>query len=167
MTPRPSTETSLPKRCTEEPSKSASLKPLLRLWKSRLPVIVVPVLAGLQQLPQERASPPPSEEWSSILCQSALLLGIAGFTGYHRLPFSVTWWVVLLVAFALETNLLLGVATVLSLSILLSWYGLRFLHPQAVTALWGGSPGFSGETFAARAGWQVWDLFVHGVPAIM
>ena len=33
---------------------------------------------------------------------------------------------------------LLGVATVLSLSVLLTWYGLRFQHAAAISALWAG-----------------------------
>ena len=39
-----------------------------------------------------------------------------------------------------DGRFLLGVATVLSLSVLLTWYGLRLQHPEAVSALWAGGP---------------------------
>lgn len=71
---------------------------------------------------------------------------------------------ILLAAFALKTKLLLGAATVLSLSVLCGWYGLRCLHPQAVTALWGG---LAVTSSLARACWQAWDLCVHGIPAVL
>ena len=69
-----------------------------------------------------------------ILVPYSLAIG----TGYLRLPFSITWWLVLLAAFAVQTRFLLAVATVLSLSVLLTWYGLRLRHAEAITALWAG-----------------------------
>jgi len=114
-----------------------------------------------------------------------LLAAIALGTGYKQMPFSATWWLVLLAAFALETELLLGTATVLSLTVLLGWYGVRLRHPQAVSALWGGTRGsrkckeedprpsttsgkwdFQDDRWV-RGLWQAWDLVVHGLPAAL
>eukprot|EP00930_Biecheleria_cincta_P067652 TRINITY_DN5439_c0_g1_i1.p1 TRINITY_DN5439_c0_g1~~TRINITY_DN5439_c0_g1_i1.p1 ORF type:complete len:472 (-),score=59.46 TRINITY_DN5439_c0_g1_i1:95-1510(-) len=136
--------------------------PLRSLWKSRLPVIVVPVLAGLQRSTEN--SGVHETGWPANCLQVLLLCSIAFGTGHCRLPFSVTWWMILLAAFALQTKLLLGAATVLSLSVLCGWYGLRCLHPQAVTALWGG---LAVTSSLARACWQAWDLCVHGIPAVL
>mmetsp|Transcript_23013 Transcript_23013/g.52707 ORF Transcript_23013/g.52707 Transcript_23013/m.52707 type:complete len:472 (-) Transcript_23013:80-1495(-) len=156
----------------------ADFPPLLGLWKSRLPLIVLPVLAGLRRLPHE-ARGGLTEVWPGGRCWEFLLLvATAVSTGYLRLPFSVTWWLVLLLAFALETEFLLGVAACLSLTVLLGWYGVRFYHPQAVSALWGGTrrsgsnrgaQPTNGTSKSARtqACWQAWDLCVHGLPAAM
>eukprot|EP00933_Yihiella_yeosuensis_P073230 TRINITY_DN81849_c0_g1_i1.p1 TRINITY_DN81849_c0_g1~~TRINITY_DN81849_c0_g1_i1.p1 ORF type:complete len:498 (+),score=37.71 TRINITY_DN81849_c0_g1_i1:86-1495(+) len=150
------------------------LRPLLCLWKSRLPLIAGPVLAGLRQLPRSEVdvagigtlSDVQSEGVYLQSIQVAILAAIATFTGYHRIPFSVTWWMVLLAAFALKMQLLLGAATVLSLSVLLGWYGARILHPQAVSALWGSLPGKSPGT-VARICWEAWDLCIHLVPGLL
>eukprot|EP00931_Biecheleriopsis_adriatica_P003961 TRINITY_DN105703_c0_g1_i1.p1 TRINITY_DN105703_c0_g1~~TRINITY_DN105703_c0_g1_i1.p1 ORF type:complete len:465 (+),score=72.82 TRINITY_DN105703_c0_g1_i1:112-1506(+) len=136
--------------------------PLQGLWKSRLPVVAVPILAGLQHVTAEEQTREGGYLESGL--QVLLLCCIALCTGYWRLPFSVTWWLILLAAFALQTQLLLGAAAVLSLSVLCGWYGLRCLHPQAVTALWGGATVTSS---AARACWQAWDFCVHGAPAVL
>lgn len=134
------------------------------LWKSRLPAIVVPVLAGLRSLPlrELREGLPPGCQPLEI----GLLVAIAGVTGYAKLPFSVTWWIVLLAAFALQTELLLGATVCLSLTVVLGWYGTRSCHPQAVSALWGGSRRQAPGPWA-RAAWHAWDLFVHGLPAAL
>mmetsp|Transcript_29942 Transcript_29942/g.85737 ORF Transcript_29942/g.85737 Transcript_29942/m.85737 type:complete len:479 (+) Transcript_29942:39-1475(+) len=156
----------------------------LKLWKSRLPVVVVPLLASLRNLAEERrlAGPlaadgfePPARTVSglpreaSYCVEFALLCGLAASTGTLQLPFSVTWWLILLAAFVLETDLTVGVATVLSLSVLLGWYGVRLRHPHAVMALWGGSRGGSA---APKDGlmwlcWQAWDLVVHLLPGVL
>lgn len=145
---------------------------LLGIWKSRLPLIIVPVLAGLQRsreggLGRYRGSVP-SGGLALQVFEVLLLLSIVLGTGRLRLPFSVAWWLVLLAAFALETELLIGVATVLSLSVLLSWYGARLYHPPAVSALWGGSrlkaPNPTGLLLAC---WCVWDLVVHLLPGAL
>lgn len=137
-----------------------SFTPLQYVWKSRAPLIAVPVLAGLRQLPHRQVA---EDTPSSILLEIALLCALAVGSGFVRLPFSATWWLVLLAAFITQTRFILGVATVLSLSVLLTWYGLRLQHAAAVTALWGG-----GELTSpwSRLFWQCWDLCVHGLPAL-
>mmetsp|Transcript_80349 Transcript_80349/g.239331 ORF Transcript_80349/g.239331 Transcript_80349/m.239331 type:complete len:469 (+) Transcript_80349:67-1473(+) len=153
------------------PRGKAPWPPLMGLWKSRLPAIVVPVLAGLRSRVHSREG-----LRSTYPClEVALLAAIAGTTGYARLPFSVTWWLVLLAAFTLETELLLGAAACLSLSVLLGWYGVRLNHPQAISALWGGNGRHSAPAAPVagtgsslpRVCWQAWDVFVHGLPAVM
>eukprot|EP00928_Gymnodinium_smaydae_P018280 TRINITY_DN16967_c0_g1_i2.p1 TRINITY_DN16967_c0_g1~~TRINITY_DN16967_c0_g1_i2.p1 ORF type:complete len:498 (-),score=79.62 TRINITY_DN16967_c0_g1_i2:32-1504(-) len=163
----------------------------LKFWKSRLPVIVVPVLASLRALPwqQGAASDLPAGGGGRMLqaggsWEPLLLIALALATGFWRLPFSITWWLVILAAFALHTELLVGVATVLSLTVLLGWYGVRLRHPQAVSALWGGARGAVSASGAEAAGtcasgayhacmpgsqtaWQIWDIFVHGGPALL
>lgn len=154
-------------------ASKASWPPFMGLWKSRLPAIVVPVLAGLRSLPQPHSNHGFFDRYPYV--ELVILAAIAGTTGYARLPFSVTWWLVLLAAFALETQLLLGAAACLSLSILLGWYGVRLCHPQAVSALWGGTRRYAADDSAskggvspwARACWQAWDLFVHALPAAL
>ncbi|CAE7288941.1 unnamed protein product [Symbiodinium natans] len=137
-----------------------SFTPWQYVWKSRVPLIAVPVLAGLRQLPPR---PVAEDTLSSILLEVALLCGLAVGSGYVRLPFSATWWLVLLAALITQTRFILGVATVLSLSVLLTWYGLRLQHAAAVTALWGGGVLTSPWS---RLFWQSWDLCVHGLPAL-
>jgi len=140
--------------------------PTLQVWKSRLPIIVLPVLAGLRKLSwRERSNQIPNLETSSA-SEFALLFVIACGTGYLGLPFSVTWWFILLAAFTLQTELLLGVATIVSFSVLVGWYGVRLHHPHAVTALWGGTRN-KGEREASipRVCWHLWDFFVHALPA--
>lgn len=51
-----------------------------------------------------------------------------------------------------DGRFLLGVATVLSLSVLLTWYGLRLQHPEAVSALWAGGPDVK-SSFAESVGY--------------
>lgn len=134
------------------------------LWKSRVPLIAVPVLIGLQNWHAEHPSDTDALGTQNILVEVLLLLGLALGTGYLRLPFSITWWLVLLAAYAIQTRFLLGVATVLSLSVLLTWYGLRFQHAAAISALWAGAPMTSRW---CRVAWQLWDLCVHLWPAVM
>jgi len=137
-------------------------KAFLPLWKSRLPAVVLPVLAGFRRLPTGDLLCPCS--WWQVVAA----LAIVAFTGYARLPFSVTWWLVLVLALMTETGFLLGVSTVLSCTVLLGWYGLRYFHPHAMSALWGGSrvaqPAI-GDAKLVLLMWQVWDLFVHAFPA--
>jgi len=149
---------------------SDGLPPLLGLWKSRLPLIVVPVLAGLHRHSLLRGGGPPGGGSGGAglqACEAGLLLAIALATGRLRLPFSVTWWLVLLAAFALNTELLLGVAAVLSLTVLLGWYGLRLFHPCAVSALWGGTRLKCSPQGLELACWWLWDLVVHLVPGCL
>lgn len=145
--------------------------PLFMLWKSRLPAIVVPVLAGLRQLSVSRSPDRRGGVLGESVPQGAevlIVLGITLSTGYLRLPFTVTWWLIMLAAFALETQLLLGVAVTLSLSVILGWYGVRLCHPHAVSALWGGARGGGAHLTGARVVvWKAWDLFVHLLPALM
>ncbi|CAE7760917.1 unnamed protein product, partial [Symbiodinium sp. CCMP2456] len=88
-----------------------SFTPLQYVWKSRAPLIAVPVLAGLRQLPHRQVA---EDTPSSILLEIALLSALAVGSGFVRLPFSATWWLVLLAAFITQTRFILGVATVLS-----------------------------------------------------
>lgn len=143
-----------------------SWTPVQYLWKSRVPLVAVPVLIGLQNWHAEHPDVTDLTALGgrNILLEVLLLLGLALGTGYLRLPFSITWWLVLLAAYAIQTRFLLGVATVLSLSVLLTWYGLRFQHAAAISALWAGAPMTSRW---CRVAWQLWDLCVHLWPAVM
>ncbi|CAJ1425875.1 unnamed protein product [Effrenium voratum] len=136
-----------------------SWTPLQYLWKSRVPLVVVPLLAGLQSLGRAERQDTALSTALDVLLLVFLALG----TGYVRLPFSTTWWLVMLAAFATQTRLLLGVATVLSLSVLLTWYGLRLRHAAAVTALWRGAT----LPRESQLLWQLWDLGVHLIPALV
>jgi len=142
--------------------------PLAR-WKSRLPLIVVPLLTGMRHLPKEAVSLSSTFGSALPLVEAALLWTIALATGYSHMPFSVTWWLILLSSLGLESPLLLGAATVSSLSLLLGWYGVRMKWPTAIEVLWGGSRLKGGVAKGSwhRVCWQVWDLFVHLLPATM
>ena len=144
----------------------ASWTPVQYLWKSRVPLIVVPVLIALSWHAEEPHADAINLEHAlcSIILEVLVLVTLALGTGYLRLPFSSTWWLVLHAAFAIQTRFLLGVATVLSLSVLLTWYGLRLQHPEAVSALWAGAPM---PSRGCRVKWQLWDLCVHLWPALM
>jgi len=142
---------------------------MLQLWKSRLPVIVIPVLATLRQVshPNAFATQYLGSVWLRSL-ELALLVAITVGTGFSQLPFSVTWWLVLLTAFVLETPLILGVATVLSLSVAIGWYGVQMLYPHAIMALWGGPMGENDEKCdVERICWRLWDMCVHAAPAVL
>jgi fatty acid desaturase len=104
--------------------------------------------------------------------QDVLLVAAIGVgTGFFQLPFSVTWWFILIAAFALMSQLLVGVATVFALSVLLGWYGSLYQHPRLISALWSCRFGRSDTTVEATnvplACWQVWDLMVHAAPALL
>jgi len=166
------TPRSVGRREAQEPAaplaaKKEGLPPFLGLWKSRLPLVIVPVLAAFQRLSVRQV--PPGASQSPQPWELLVLLGIAVSTGALRLPFSVTWWAVLLAAFALETPLLVGAAVVLSVSLLVGWYGLRLQHPQAVSALWGGTRAKEEIVHGSPrwACWQAWDIFVHLLPAAL
>jgi len=151
----------------QERASKVALKPLvgwshLQSWKSRLPLIVIPVLAGLGKLAKFQHVEGPADPW-----EFSLIFAIAAVTGFTKLPFSVTWWLFLVVAYIWETQLLVGVATVLSLSVLLGWYGVRFSNPHAISALWGGSRGRDpSEGGVPQPLWQAWDFFVHLLPCL-
>lgn len=143
--------------------------PALGLWKSRLPVIVVPLLAAMRRISQhgELVAPLRHTSGHAAILEPGLVVLVATGTGYLRLPFSVTWWLLLLAAFALESVFLVGVATVVSLTVLLGWYGIRFQYPHAESALWGGALGTCPNTGSIPlACWRAWDLFVHALPAL-
>jgi len=96
-------------------------------------------------------------------------MGLAATTGYFQMPFSVTWWLILMAACALEADMLIGVATLLSLTVLLGWYGIRLRYPHAVMALWGGarrSQAAPQDRFSEIC-WQVWDVVVHLMPGLL
>jgi stearoyl-CoA desaturase (delta-9 desaturase) len=142
------------------------------MWKVRLPLIALPVLVGLRRLAGEVgpmiAATQDSKFW---ICEVMIAFALSIVTGLLQLPFSVTWWFLLIAAFTLETQLLVGVATVLSLTVLLGWYGLVLRHPHAICALWRCKTGQALDkdivtTKTIRA-WQVWDLSVHALPAIL
>eukprot|EP00928_Gymnodinium_smaydae_P036390 TRINITY_DN25446_c0_g1_i1.p1 TRINITY_DN25446_c0_g1~~TRINITY_DN25446_c0_g1_i1.p1 ORF type:complete len:568 (-),score=42.27 TRINITY_DN25446_c0_g1_i1:84-1787(-) len=150
---------------------SQALHPLLLMWKVRLPLIALPILAGLRRL---AGNAPSAYEEFGIFSQCrdlAMLFAISAGTGFFRLPFSVTWWLILIAAFALETQLMLGVATVLSLTVLLGWYGSVLRHPHAICALWSCRLAKAAENTSAvnisLGFWQLWDLAVHGMPAVL
>lgn len=152
----------------EIPRSRLQFAPIWWVWKSRLPTIVIPVLTTLRRFPGTLTLD--DEEGIPHSLQLALIFIIALTTGFYQIPFSVTWWCVLLAAFALETRLMLGVATIMSLSVLLGWYGVQFKHPHAIMALWGGSVGEKegrGKTVLARTCWRMWDLCVHAFPAVL
>jgi len=148
------------------PWLSQVMLPLLTMWKVRLPLVGLPVLLGLRRLAHGSMVSPVPDIWGRDV---TLLFAISLGTGFFHLPFSVTWWFILIVAFTLETKLLIGVSTVLSLTCLLSWYGSRLRHPHMICALWQCRMG----KMAGSAGniplvfWQFWDLAVHATPAVL
>jgi stearoyl-CoA desaturase (delta-9 desaturase) len=165
---------------SEQQTSRPWLLSLLVMWKIRLPLLVLPVLAGIRRLSgQGFIGNSGSEAWQSLtqtsffsVLEVATLFTIASATGYFHVPFSVAWWLVLILCYTLETQLLLGVATVISLSVLLGWYGSLIGYPHAICAIWGGTRGL--ETAGKEAlgsvpigFWQAWDLIVHGIPAIL
>jgi len=154
-----------------------ALRPLLFMWKVRLPLIAWPVMAGLRCLAGTEGrlssldSPP-----ISFFAEAALVLAITGGTALLQLPFSVTWWFLLIAAFALETQLLIGVSTVLAMSLMLGWYGSVIRHPHAISTLWSCRFGNVAETAGLNATgvttiplriWQAWDVVVHALPAVL
>lgn len=138
----------------------ASGKAYLPTWKSRLPLVVTPVLLSFREMNFTFASP------TRCCAEAALILFLAATTGYFKLPFSVTWWLVLTAAFLGHTQFLVGVATVLSLTVLLGWYGLQWAFPHSICALWGGSR-VSKPSKETTVGWRVWDIYVHAIPALL
>lgn len=163
---------------TGSPKNAAVRRTLLVLWKSRLPVLVLPVLAGVRQIwPRGAVTGTNSNHATTALdgCwQLGLVFSTSLLTGYLRMPFTATWWLVLLLAFALETELLLGIVVVMSLTEMIGWYGARLFYPHAVSALWGctrnegvGADGDCGPDGCrmSRGAWKAWDLCVHAAPA--
>lgn len=139
-------------------------------WSSRLvPSLVVALLASTHKLSQFKGLDGHEEAGNMIaFTEFALVITTTVFTGYLRMPFSVTWWLLVFAAFVFETKFIIGVVTVLALSILLSWYGTCYWYPPTVSALWGGAAGGGMEKpRVSRALWQAWDILVHFVPCVL
>lgn len=148
-----------------------ALRPLLFMWKVRLPLIAVPVMMGMRRFSGARELPLVPETSPTCMLEISLVLAVVAATGVFQLPFSVTWWFLLIAAFAFETQLLVGISTVLALTVTLGWYGSVLRHPHAISALWTCRAGAAVEK-ASGAGlsvsfWQAWDLGVHGLPALL
>lgn len=163
----PQTDTPAMKATKE--SEATGLPWQLALWKSRLPIVAVPVMASLRSLALNRSEKGLfSEGWLGLFAELGVITGLVVVTGRLRLPFTVTWWLILLACFALETPFILGTATVLSMSVLIGWYSVRIWYPHSVSVLWGGSRMRGKEPKGiVRLGWQAWDLVVHMLPATL
>eukprot|EP00927_Polykrikos_kofoidii_P035181 TRINITY_DN29755_c0_g1_i1.p1 TRINITY_DN29755_c0_g1~~TRINITY_DN29755_c0_g1_i1.p1 ORF type:complete len:555 (-),score=57.15 TRINITY_DN29755_c0_g1_i1:155-1819(-) len=140
--------------------------PSFLVWKSRLPLIAAPICVGLRGLVFLQGD---GGDYDVPLTPQILFLFVASAgTGFLRLPFSVTWWLTLIVAYALQTKFLLGVATLLSLSVLLGWYGVQVVSPTAFSAVWGGNKWTSSSPLGIpRVLWRAWDSLVHGLTGIL
>mmetsp|Transcript_133432 Transcript_133432/g.217258 ORF Transcript_133432/g.217258 Transcript_133432/m.217258 type:complete len:598 (+) Transcript_133432:86-1879(+) len=156
-----------------------SVRPWLLMGQLRLPLVVLPVLASFRRLSFEGATAAGRMTFLEEMgvpvwaLQCALLFTIPVVTGCLQMSFSVTWGLVLFAAFTLETELLLGVGTVLSLSVFLGWYVSLFRYPHSICALWGGTRGYGNVKGEDAMGimslgcWQAWDLLVHALPAFL
>jgi len=140
------------------------------LYKVRMPFIALFVCGGLHKLSAE-AGPTLGRNISQFwLIEAALIFTTAAVTGYMKLHFTQTWWLLIIFAYFFQLPFTLHVATVTAMGLVVVWYGLLCCCPQAIEALWGGSQGKRAQTvknLMPTSGWIAWDLSVHAIPSVL